>query len=183
MESEITMMGAGIIRILLAGCFGAMLGGTIASAQTAGDATATPPDSQAFGDWVLACQAPKEGAPKRCAAQQRLASAKDKKPVFLWQWTYDEQGALVTILTTPPGLRLDKGIQIGFDPEKPSVVLFQQCEPSFCNTAFKVTSEQLVAAVKAETIEVQLFPPKGDPVKLKISGKGLTDALAALKAQ
>ena len=103
--------------------------------------------------------------------------------MFLWQWTYDEQGALVIILTTPPGLRLDKGIQIGFDPEKPSVVLFQLCEPSFCNTAFKVAAEQLAASVKLESIEVQLFPPQGEPVKLKISSKGLTEALAALKAQ
>ena len=144
---------------------------------------AAEPETQAFGDWVLACQPPKEGAPKRCAAQQRLASAKDKKPVFLWQWTYDAEGALVIILTTPPGLRLDKGIQIGFDPAKPSVVLFQQCESTFCNTAFKVTAEQLAASVKLESIEVQLFPPQGEPVKLKISSKGLTEALAALKAQ
>ena len=159
-----------------------------ASAQgsaPAASAPATPKievtKRQAFGDWIYACIKVPNSADTRCQISQQLSDSATKQPLFAWRITQDGQGGLVGEWETRSGILVDRGIVMDMGTEKPVTIPFQACLPQGCTAVAKLAPEVISAMSKAGNASATISPVGGKPVKLTLSVKGLSDALAALQ--
>ena len=134
-----------------------------------------------YGDWIYTCVKAPTGGETRCAISQQLSDAKTKQPLFMWRIAQDGKGGLVGEWETRSGVLVDRGIVMETGTEKPVTIPFQACLPQACTAVAKLTPEVIAAIGKAQSASATVFPAGGKPVKLGLSVKGLSDALAALQ--
>lgn len=141
------------------------------------------PVAEKFGDWSVVCIKDQENV-QRCVNEMMLVTGKKKdKPVLIWRWRYDKDLKLKIDLGVATGLRVDKPITVAFNDAEPTSLPYEYCTPAMCGATFPVEEAQLKAALTAADVKVTVVPMQGKPVDFKVSMKGLTDSLKALKAK
>ncbi len=137
---------------------------------------------QAYGDWIYACVKVPNTTETRCQISQQLSDTQTKQPVFAWRITQDGQGGLVGEWETRSGVMVDRGIVMEMGTDKPVTIPFRACVPQACSAVAKLTPEVIAAISKATNASATLFPVgSSKPVKLALSVKGLSEALAVLQ--
>ena len=139
-------------------------------------------DRRTFGDWLYTCAKLTTGTDVRCAISQQLADEKSKSPIFLWRIAQDGKGGLVSEWQTPSGLLVSRGIVMEAGTEKPITIPFEACLPEGCRAVATLAPDMIEKLLKADKATATIFPVNNsNGVKLTLSVKGLSDAMAALK--
>lgn len=162
------------------------------SARPAADGTqaaaASPPgpkieasDQKTYGDWVYVCLKAPNATASRCQISQQIADSKTKQPLFAWRISEDGNGGLVSEWETRSGVMVDRGIVIDAGTDKPIAVPFRACLPQACTAVARLAPDAIAAFSKATAASATVVPVGGRPIKLALSVKGFSDALAALR--
>lgn len=133
-----------------------------------------------YNDWEVRC--PKSGKSKSkskssCEMTQLVNSPDTGKPIMRVVMGYPPQidsAAMIFIL--PLGTRLAPGVQLGVDGSDPVRFPFQICLEQGCRADFPIKPELLDRLKRGQNAVVTIVGPKGEPIKLKVSLSGFTDA-------
>ncbi len=185
----------GVVAVLLAVCIGLVVmlitdgfgsrTPVVASARQEPGQPAQPKievtKTATYGDWIYTCVKVPNVPEARCGISQQLSDAKSKAPLFLWRIVQDGKGGYVGEWQTRSGIMVDRGIVMEAGTDKPVTVPFEACLPEGCRAVAKLTPDAIAAIGKAQSASATVFPVGSQPVKLTLSVKGLSDALAALQ--
>ncbi len=149
-------------------------------------ATTPPPKvvkQENYGDWLYSCVEVPDNGGTACAISQRIARADTKQAVFLWRINQDGKGGFVSVWQTPTDILVGRGLTIDAGTPKPLVIPFELCTSRGCQAGANVDPSFLDALGKADKATAKLFLINGQSVTIKVSVKGLSDALAKLRAR
>lgn len=138
-------------------------------------------DQKTYGDWVYVCLKAPNATASRCQISQQIADSKTKQPLFAWRISEDGNGGLVSEWETRSGVMVDRGIVIDAGTDKPIAVPFRACLPQACTAVARLAPGAVAAFAKATAASATVVPIGGRPIKLALSVKGFSDALAALR--
>ena len=186
-------MGSIVLTLLLVGTF---LAGVFAVAHQAqkptSEAAATIPatasqeiaaDRKIIGDWVYGCVRDPRAASKQCSIRQQLAESKTETPVFSWTIGGDANGDLVAIWQTPTGVLVGRGVTLDLGGEKPIVVPYWTCTQEHCQAVANLAPGFIEKLARAEKATATIVAASGKGRHFRLSVKGLTEGLAALKKE
>ena len=151
------------------------LGG--ASAQ---DTTAPAVNGQAFGNWVLRCEA-LGVAQTRCSLVQELTLAETGALVLRLIVT-ELQGGPALVAHVPMGVYLPSGLvyQVEGDETEQKEMVWQRCLGSICEGALAMDEDE-VARLSSGTLLVGYRPAPGvEPVVLRVGLDGFGEGVAAI---
>jgi len=159
-----------------------------AGAPAAPDANGQPPpqpkviNQKTFGDWIYSCvELPNNGGTP-CGIAQQISIAKTKQTLFLWRITDDGKGGFVSTWQTPTDIFVGRGLTIEAGTPKPLVIPFQLCTTRGCQAVAGVEKSFLDAFAKTDTATAKFVVVNGREITIKVSVKGLPDALAQLQS-
>lgn len=137
--------------------------------------------------WTLTCRdlADRPGK-KACSAEMRVADNKNKQVTLMaWVIGRDQQGVLRTVLQTPTGVQIAKGVELklGSSP-KPIVLPYVTCDAQRCESSVEMDNEFVRAATAANTgsAVVTIVLSDGRGISFNFALKGIDKILAAMAA-
>jgi invasion protein IalB len=137
--------------------------------------------------WTLTCRdlADRPGK-KACSAEMRVADNNNKQVTLMaWVIGRDQQGILRTVLQTPTGVQIAKGVELklGSSP-KPITLQYATCDAQRCESSIEVDSEFMRAAnaANASSAVVTIVLSDGRGINFNIAIKGIDKVLAAMAA-
>ncbi len=154
--------------------------------ETPSDAAPPPPKvlkQQTFGDWIYSCVELPGTAATSCGIAQQISVAKTKQTLFLWRIGSDGSGGFVSTWQTPTDIFVGKGLKVEAGTPQPLVIPFQLCTTLGCQAVASLKKDFLDAFAKADTATATFVIINGREVTIKVSLKGLPDAVAQLEAQ
>lgn len=139
------------------------------------------PEITPFDSWSLVCTTDAATKKKNCAVQQNVAEAKSKKVFFTWSLVYARDGKLVSIVRTPTGLLLTKGLEMHLAADKATRVPFRVCGQRGCEARFAMDKDLIATVSKKDNVAVKFFNANDKPVQFNVPMKGFSRAIAALE--
>jgi len=135
-----------------------------------------------YDAWTLTCRDPGEkGAKKACSAEMRVAE-KDKQMVVLaWLIGRDQQGVLRTVLQTPTGVQIAKGVELKL-ANKTVTVPYVNCDAQRCESSIEIDDEFQREAEAAGTVTATITSSDGRGVSFNFAIKGIDKVLSAMAA-
>lgn len=152
--------------------------------QAAPPVAAAPPaqlPGEPMGDWLFNCTTNPQTSMKQCTIMQQLSDEKSKSVVFAWLIGDDGKGNLVSVWQTPTGILVNRGVAIDVGTEKPIAVPFTACITGHCEAVATLAPDFVETLIKAEKATATIFAVSGQGLTFKLSVKGLSDGIAALK--
>ena len=152
--------------------------------QAAPPVAAAPPaqlPGEPMGDWLFNCTTNSQTSMKQCTIMQQLSDEKSKSVVFAWLIGDDGKGNLVSVWQTPTGILVNRGVAIDVGTEKPIAVPFTACITGHCEAVATLAPDFVETLIKAEKATATIFAVSGQGLTFKLSVKGLSDGIAALK--
>ena len=134
-----------------------------------------------MGDWLFNCTTNSQTSMKQCTIMQQLSDEKSKSVVFAWLIGDDGKGNLVGVWQTPTGILVNRGVVIDVGTEKPIAVPFTACITGHCEAVATLAPDFVETLIKAEKATATIFAVSGQGLTFKLSVKGLSDGIAALK--
>jgi invasion protein IalB len=140
-------------------------------------------ESTVYDGWTVLCQE-KAGAPKPvCVAQMRVVEPGKKTIVVFWQIARAADGGMTSLIQTPTGVQVQKGVEIKLDEGQPRKYDFSSCVPQNCE-AVTTLDEAMIKDIKGATTVVFTVASKdGRQVSFKAPLKGVDKALDALNSK
>lgn len=120
--------------------------GLSASLAPAGAASRT---ERTFSGWTVACVENDQNV-KRCTLRQSLRRSQDRRTVFVWSITTDQDDELIQAVTVPAGVSIKEGIRIFIGDGDPLTLGYDVCGPRICLARAPLTPE-LVATMKGSS--------------------------------
>jgi len=138
--------------------------------------------TQQVGDWAVICpSAPAAG--KDCFAQQQLRTRDRKQLVLAWTVRRDADGTVHAVWEVPADVVRERGMVIDLHDGKPKGLAFVGCTAQSCTARAVLAPDYLQSIEAAASIEAAVSATnQADPVRFRLSSKGLADALARLAA-
>jgi invasion protein IalB len=152
-----------------------------AATPQAGAAPSPELAGEPIGDWLLNCSASPKTSVKRCSIMQQLSDQKSKSVVFAWLIGDDGKGNLVGVWQTPTGVLINRGVVLDVGTEKPIAVPYTACITGHCEAVANLAPDFVETLIKAEKATATIFAVSGQGLTFKLSVKGLSDGIAALR--
>jgi len=149
-------------------------------------ADANPPpvrmETVVYDSWTLTCRDPGEKAGKKaCSAEMRVAE-KDKQVVVLaWLIGRDAQGVLRSVLQTPTGVLIAKGVELKL-ANKTVVLPYINCDAQRCESSVEMDDELQREAEAAGTVTATITTSDGRGISFNFAIKGIDKVLSAMAA-
>jgi invasion protein IalB len=155
----------------------AVLGGTVASAQTTEDGTV----KAQHGDWQVVCKPPPPGSKAEACALVQSVTAEDRNNVGLTVYFQKfSNGTRVLRVFAPLGVLLPPGLGLKIDNKDVGNAPFLRCH-NFACYAQVVAEDKLVEQLKTgKTAVFIIFQTEEAGIGIPISLAGFDKALAAL---
>ena len=138
---------------------------------------------EAYGDWVFTCVALPDGSNQRCSIVQQISDSNTKSVLFVWRIVQNNSGGIVGIWQTPDQVMLTAGVRLEVGTPEPVVIPFETCGRGRCQAVATLADDFLATLAESKEPTVTLVGRNGKGVKLALSVNGLTDGIAALRAE
>jgi invasion protein IalB len=107
---------------------------------------------------------------------------KDKQVVVLaWLIGRDQQGVLKSVLQTPTGVQIAKGVELKL-ANKTVTVPYVNCEAQRCESSIEMGDEVQREAEAADTVTATITTSDGRGISFNFAIKGIDKVLAAMAA-
>lgn len=144
------------------------------------ETTATAPSAKVeqIMDWFLICPADGTSA---CYMEQQLATKDAKGILFAWTVWRDAEGVAHATWRTPADVATNRGLTLDIGDGKLRTVPFAECRAGKCRVQAVLAPDYLSKLETAASISAIVVPAAtGKPVRLPLSSRGFTEALARL---
>lgn len=157
-----------------------------AAPPTAASAPAAPSVSRrtettTYDAWVLTCTSTMEkGGKSVCSGMLRVIERKQNQVLFAWVIGRDEKGKLRSVMETPTGVLIQKGVELKLGKSPMRTLPYTACRPQQCD-ASTLMDEAFVrdAAASSEAVAT-IFAIDGRNINFNLNVKGIDKVLAAI---
>ena len=131
--------------------------------------------------WTVTCQDYLLPKPHRnCGGQLRIVRQGTAQVIMALNVNADETGRPKGVLTTPTGVLISKGVDLGVGSAPPRKLAYETCDANQC-TALVPFDEKLAKELQAAAnVDVTITAINGSAIKVGFGVKGFDKVLAAL---
>jgi invasion protein IalB len=126
-----------------------------------------------YDSWIVSCSEPLDKSSKKiCSGVLEAVDQKEKRVVFAWAIGRDGQGALRTIMQTPTGVLITKGVELKLGKAPVRTIPYTACEPQRCQASIAMDDalvKDTIASPEA-TVTIYLVDGRGINVNMPIKG-------------
>ena len=151
-----------------------------------GGASAAAANGKKFKDWQVRCETYKDKEKQnfdQCHIFQAWHHKSQKVLILHMAIAYPPANPTrpVAVMTMPLGIYLPAGVKIRVDDGVSRDLAFERCEPVGCKAGFPVESEVLREFRKGLNAYVTFSDMRRKPLTIKVSLRGFSAAMKALK--
>lgn len=144
------------------------------------EAASVRTETTTFEQWTVICRQVADGKqPKTCAAALRVVQP-NQQLILLWEVTRGSDGAMRSVLQTPTGVFVQKGVDIKVGDAVVGKLEYVACVPQNCEAAGALDAALLKKLAAAGEVTVTIHARDGRDVNFKFPVKGIDKAIAAL---
>jgi invasion protein IalB len=134
-----------------------------------------------YGSWVVTCNDTMEkGSRKVCSAVLRVITQK-KQVLLVWVIGHDDKGLLRTVLRTPTGVMIQKGVELKLGKSKARELPYTVCTPQQCEASTAMDNAMIRDAYASTKAVVSISAVNGRKINFNVSIDGISKVLAALR--
>jgi invasion protein IalB len=134
-----------------------------------------------FDAWTVTCSETVEKTSKKmCSAMLQMVEEKQQQVLLVWVIGRDNQGVMRTVIQSPTGIQIPKGVEIKFGVGPARTMAYTICTPKACEASMAVDDAMARDATASQEATATIVLVDGRSVNFKIGIKGLDKALVAL---
>jgi invasion protein IalB len=133
-----------------------------------------------FGGWTVTCrEIPGGDAKKTCSAQFQAMDQNRQQVILSWIMGRTADGKLASVLQTPTGVQLAKGVQLKFGEGTPRKLDYVVCETR-CEAMIVMDERFVREASAAQTATATIVAKAGQSINITMPLAGFDKAAAEL---
>jgi invasion protein IalB len=139
-------------------------------------------ETTVYDRWTVTCQEKlANDAKKTCSAALRVVD-QNKQLVILWQLDRTADGTIVSMMQTPTGVMVQKGVDLNVGDKQVGKFAYAACVPQNCEAAGAMEDPLLKTIVAAPEMMVTIHAKDGRDVHFKFPVNGIDKAVAAVRS-
>jgi invasion protein IalB len=139
-------------------------------------------ETTVYDRWTVTCQETLDNnAKKTCSATLRVVD-QNKQLVILWRLANAADGKLTSVMQTPTGVLVQKGVDLNVGDKAVGKFAYAGCVPQNCEAAGAVDDPLLKAIMAAPEMMVTIHAMDGRDVHFKFPLSGIDKAVAAVRS-
>ena len=156
-----------------------------ASADNAASAAPSAPrrtEVITYDSWSVTCTDTVEKFTKKvCRGVLQVVGQNPRGVVFVWIIGRDTKGVLRTVLQTPTGVQIPKGVGIKLGDQPAKTIAYTSCIPQQCEADVELDAAAMKkeAAISSDAVAT-IYARDGRGVNFKFSIKGIDNVLASV---
>jgi invasion protein IalB len=135
-----------------------------------------------FENWILTCRELVEGPKKRsCAMTVAVNKSDTNRPVLSWTIRHTDNGQLVSVIETLPGISITPGIQLKLEKAAaPRKFPIEVCEPNWCSGSLPMDKGFVQEVSASSKVTIIITSSAGQPFTFEFPIKGFEKAYAKM---
>ncbi len=134
-----------------------------------------------YGAWKVTCQDTVEKASKKkCSGMLEMIEQKQRRVLLAWVIGRDEQGVLRTVIRTPTGVQIQKGVEIKLGKSSVLTLPYTACEPQICQASMPMDDAMVRDAMASEEAVATIVAVDGRGSNFNIPIKGIDKVFASI---
>ena len=139
-------------------------------------------ETTVYDRWTVTCQETLDGKPKKtCSAALRVVD-QNQQLVILWQIGRGADGKLKTMMQTPTGVLVQKGVDLQIGEAEVGKLAYAACVPQNCEAGGALDDPQIKKILAAADMVVTIHSKDGRDVHFKFPLAGFDKAMAAIRS-
>jgi invasion protein IalB len=155
-----------------------------ASAQAA---PAAPTQSQpvrtetiTFTNWTVTCREVGGATKRNCSAVMQAIDQNRRQVVMTWIFGHTPEGALTTVLRTPTGVLLQRGVDLKLGEAAPRKLTYVNCDTQQCEATIPMDNAFVKDASAAQSAAAVIVAKTGQTITVTLPIAGFDKAVAAV---
>jgi invasion protein IalB len=163
---------------------------SVAQATTApqqATAPAAPPsvprrtETVNYDSWTVSCTEPLDKSVKKaCSGVLEAIEEKQKRVVFAWIIARDTHGVLRSVMQTPTGVLIAKGVELKLGKAPARTVPYTACEPQRCQASIAMDDALVKDSIASPEATATIYLVDGRSVNFKMPIKGIDKVYASI---
>ena len=134
-----------------------------------------------YDSWTVSCRdTVSTGAKKICSATLQIIEQKQRQVLMAWVIGRNNDGALVSVMQTPTGVQITKGVELKFGQGAPRAMPFETCESQRCQASISMDDSMVKEALASVQATATIVAVDGRSVNFNIPTKGIDKAIQAV---
>lgn len=134
-----------------------------------------------YDSWTVTCTDTLEKAAKKtCSAMLQVVEEKQRQVLLVWIIGRDNQGVLRTVIQSPTGVQIPKGLELKFGTTAARTVPYAACTPQNCEASTVMDDAMVRDARGSAEATATIVATDGRAINFKMGIKGIDKAFAAL---
>jgi invasion protein IalB len=134
-----------------------------------------------YNAWTVTCTDTVEKTSKKnCSAMLQLINQKQRNVILVWLMGRDNQGVLRSVIQSPTGVQIPKGIELKLGNGPTRSLPYVNCAPQKCEASINMDDAMVHDAKVSPDAIVTVYALDGRAINFKMEIKGIDKAFAAL---
>ncbi len=152
-----------------------------APAQTQAPSATQRTERTVYDSWTVTCSETVEKTSKKtCSALLQVVEEKQRQVLLVWVIGRDNQGVLRTVIQSPTGIQIPKGLELRFGNGPARALPYTACTPQNCEASTVMDDAMVRDANASPEATATIVAVDGRTINFKMGIKGIDKALAAL---
>jgi invasion protein IalB len=134
-----------------------------------------------YDNWTVTCRDTIGGTAKKvCSAMLQIVDQKQKSVIFAWLIGRNAEGALLTVMQTPTGVLIQKGLELKVDNANVRRLNYSSCATESCEASAVMDDGFNKEMIAGQTATATVYAVNGQGVNFNIPLKGIDKAIASI---
>ena len=134
-----------------------------------------------YGAWVVTCSdTVAKGSKKVCTGALKVIEEKQRRVLFAWIVGRDSKGVLRTVMQTPTGVLIQKGVELKLGKEHAIKIDYTACMPQQCQASIVMNQAMVKQAAASSEAVATIYAANGRAINFKMSINGIDKMLASI---
>lgn len=133
-----------------------------------------------YGNWTVTCREVGGQAKRNCSAVMQAIDQNRKQVVLTWIFGHTPEGSLVTVLRTPTGVQLQRGVELKIADTAPRKLTYVNCDQQQCEATAPMDAVFVRDASGAQNATAVIVAKTGQTININMSLTGFDKAAAAV---
>lgn len=134
-----------------------------------------------YDAWTVTCRDTVEKSSKRtCTGIMQVIEQKSRRVLLAWVIGRDNQGVLRTVMQTPTGVQIPKGVELKLGKAPMRTLPFTACEPQRCDASVAMDDAMVKEAMASQEAVATIVATDGRGINFNMPIKGIDKVFAAI---
>ena len=135
-----------------------------------------------YGSWIVTCTDTVERSSKKvCSGVLQVIEQKQRRVLLAWVIGRDPKGVLRTVMQTPTGVEIGKGVELKLGKSPVRTLAYTVCEPQRCQASIVMDDAMVKDALASSDAVVSIVADNGRGINFNIKIEGIDKVLADLR--